>query len=171
LAPLSTSLRVTARVERHPGDRRAKYVGVRQKPVPIDAPKVASCFDLVHFNQVRGTAYTVLTFETLILEGERDRCLSSPNGQFLCDRWLRRGHPHRIAVRCDNAVRTEAGPAARSQDRFRICHADYRSLRYRAAPISGSKGSMAVDHSGCRYFGPALGTSVKANRTGLARLT
>ena len=63
------------------------------------------------------------------------------------------------------------GPAAYRQDRFRICHADYRSLGYRAAPVSGSRGSMAVDHSGCRYFGPALGASVKANRTGLARLT
>ena len=48
MAPLSTSERVTARVKRHPGDRRAEYGDVR--PVPTDAPKVACFFDLVLLN-------------------------------------------------------------------------------------------------------------------------
>jgi hypothetical protein len=40
-------------------------------------------------------------------------------GQFLCDRWLRCGRSHRIAVRCGNAGCTEAGPA-RGRGRFCI---------------------------------------------------
>jgi hypothetical protein len=41
-------------------------------------------------------------------------------GQFLRDRWLRCGRPHRIAVRCGNADCAEAGPE-RGRGRCHIC--------------------------------------------------